>query len=252
MREALKTTGIDSHIEIISMADIPANTGLGSSSSFTVGLLHALWSYKGKRVGAEDLARQACAIEIERLKEPIGKQDQYIAAYGNLRQIRFLPNGLVRTKALSVKPAVRRALADNLLVFYTDMTRRASDILSEQKRQTADKMSVLKAMRDMADELARVLEKGQKLDRVGEILDQSWALKKSLAPGITNPRIEELYDDARKAGAIGGKILGAGGGGFLLLYAARGRQGAVRRALSSLRPLTFALEPRGSVIAHRN
>jgi D-glycero-alpha-D-manno-heptose-7-phosphate kinase len=250
IRESMQITGVVDRVEITSMADIPAGTGLGSSSAYAVGLLHALHTFKGEYVPAGQLAQEACEIEIERLKDPIGKQDQYIAAYGGICHIRFNPDETVFVDPVICPYATKKALQDNLLMFYTGTTRRASDILQEQKATTEHKMEVLTSMKDLCGEIMNVLKEGRSLSRFGEILHQAWIYKRSLVQSISNDSINESYERARKAGAIGGKLLGAGGGGFLLFYVEPQNQEKVREALSDLRPLAFRFEPQGSKVIY--
>ena len=248
VRESLRMVGVKPGIEISTMADIPSEgSGLGSSSSVTVGLLNAFYAYIGKLVPASLLAEQACKIEIEILGKPIGKQDQYIAAYGGLRVFEFQKNGDVTESALKLPDDLRRELSDHLLLFYTGITRKADTILAEQKENIADKTAVLREMRDQAYELKSQLEIGN-IDAVGHALRDGWELKKRLAGGITNEHINEMYDSAIAAGAIGAKIAGAGGGGFLLVYCKRDKTSAVRRAFSKLKELPLNLERDGTKV----
>jgi len=249
VRESLRRVGIDRQIEISTMADVPSEgSGLGSSSSVTVGLLNALYSYRGEIVPAERLAREACEIEIDVLGKPIGKQDQYIAAYGGLRLIKFQNDGGVKVEAVDMEEGRRRQFESSLMLFYTGQTRKSSDILCEQRENIPNRLEVLTAMRDQAYEFARCISDGGRLNDAGRILREGWNYKKLLAGGITSSRIDELYEAAMNAGALGGKVAGAGGGGFLLLYCPPARQGAVRRALSDLRELPFRLERDGSKV----
>lgn len=252
VREALKLSGVTKGIEIVSLADIPAETGLGSSGSFTVGLLNALYAYKGILKSAEELAREACHIELDILGEPIGKQDQYIAAYGGIRYIQFNSDGTVFTEPIICGKESKEELSQKLLLFYTGDTREAGSILREQKVNTtqSEKMEFLKEMRNLAFELRNHLNNLSSLDVLGEFLHKGWVLKKQLASGISNERIDEYYEKALNAGALGGKILGAGGGGFLLLYCLKKEQPEVRRALSNLALTEFTLEPEGSKIIY--
>ncbi|HHS96950.1 MAG TPA: GHMP kinase [Chloroflexi bacterium] len=253
IREALKVTGIERAIEITSISDIPSRgTGLGSSSTYTVGLLNALYAYKGRMAGAERLAREACEIEIERCGKPIGKQDQYIAAYGGLKYIRFYPDGEVDVVPILCAPQTRRELQRRLLLLYTGLTRRADDILAEQSRNCAmdeTKRASLRRMVRLAEQMVEALGRNE-LDGFGEVLHANWLEKRRLASGITNPDIDRWYETARAHGAIGGKILGAGGGGFLLLYAPPERHEEICRALPELRPVPFRFEPQGSRIIY--
>jgi D-glycero-alpha-D-manno-heptose-7-phosphate kinase len=222
---------------------------MGSSSAFTVGLLHALHALAGRNLGPERLAEAACHVELERVAEPIGKQDQYAAAYGGLNSIRFHPDETVEVRPLACSPATREELGRRLVLFYVGQERAASSILAEQSRNMADpqKFALVARLAALAQELASELEKNR-LDSFGAILDEGWRLKSCLARDITNDAIESNYRQAREAGAEGGKILGAGGGGFLLLYAKREKQGQVREALGHLREMPFAMSTEGSRI----
>lgn len=246
IREALRITGIHQGIEVTTMGDIPSEgSGLGSSSTVTVGALNALYAYSGEIVSAEKLAREACDIEIDRLKKPIGVQDQYIAAYGNLRFFEFLPDGQVVVEKLKINDDFRRALNDCFLLFFTGVSRRADTILTEQKNNIRDRMNVLREIKQMAHEARKDLEAGN-FDAFGSLMHQAWESKKRLAGQISNGSLNEMYDTARRAGAIGGKIAGAGGGGFILLYAPYERHQAIRGALSGLQELPFRLETDGT------
>ena len=251
IRDALKVTGIEGGIEITSISDIPSRgTGLGSSSSYTVGLLNALYSYIGKMANAEKLAAEACRIEIEICRKPIGKQDQYIAAYGGMQFIQFNPDESVFVDPVLCERDLRERLHRHLLMLYTGITRSANDVLDEQSRNTEHNGSTVEdlvRMRDLADQLRDCLCSG-KLDGFGETLHAGWMLKKRLAAGISNPEIDAWYDAARRCGAIGGKLLGAGGGGFLLLCAPPECHTQICRALPKLTPVTFRFEPQGSKI----
>jgi D-glycero-alpha-D-manno-heptose-7-phosphate kinase len=248
IREAFVITGIDRGVEITTMGDIPSRgSGLGSSSTVTVGTLHAIYTLKGEMVTAECLARQACEIEIDRLGKPIGIQDQYIAAFGGLRFMEFSPSGEVSAHKIELSPSQARRLNENLLLFFTGITRRSGSILSEQKQNINHRRDVLCEMKKMAYIARDELLSGN-MDVIGELLHDSWALKKQLASKISNGGIDEMYAAARRAGAIGGKITGAGGGGFLLLYCPHEKQEAVRAALSNLQELPFQLEHSGSKV----
>jgi D-glycero-alpha-D-manno-heptose-7-phosphate kinase len=250
IREAMKITGVVDRVEITSMADIPAGTGLGSSSTYAVGLLHALYTFQGRHVSAERLAREACEIEIDRLGDPIGKQDQYIAAYGGVCHIRFNPDESVFVDPVICSRDTKEALNGNLLMFYTGGVRRAGDILEKQQASTKDKMEVLTKMRDLCQDLLKVLKTGKSLNDFGAILHEGWLLKQSLVDSISNAGINETYEAALKAGAIGGKLLGAGGGGFLLFYVEPQNQNKVRRACRDLKELPFYFEPQGSKVIY--
>ena len=249
VREAMKMTGMTGGVEITNFADIPSEgSGLGSSSAFTVGLLNAFYTHLGDPQPPCVLARQACEIEINLCKKPIGKQDQYAAAFGGLRHIQFLPNNeVIADKICLNSNGTLRKFGGNILLFFTNITRKSETILTEQKNNTNSKLDILRRMRDQAIEVKQALERSQ-VDLVGEILREGWQLKKQLANGITNPEIDEMYDKALKAGAIGGKIAGAGGGGFLMLYVRREKQDAVREALKDYRELPFMLERDGTKV----
>jgi D-glycero-alpha-D-manno-heptose-7-phosphate kinase len=235
-------------LELLSMADIPSGTGLGSSSSFTVGLLHALKAHLGLFQSAEELASEASRIEIEDLKEPIGKQDQYAAAYGGLQYIRFLRTGEVSVEPVICSRQTKDALEKSMLVFYTGLTRSASGVLSEQKNNTDSKRETLREMKNLAFGLKGVLERGESIQKAGELLHEGWMLKKTLASGISAGQIDDWYERALKAGASGGKILGAGGGGFLMVLCDPSKQERVRQELKELRCVPIGLESFGSKI----
>jgi len=247
VREAMKLVGIDKGIEITTLADIPAEgTGLGSSSSVTVGLLQVLYAYRGEIAPAKTLAEGACHIEIDILGKPIGRQDQYIASYGNMRFTTFDKNG-VKVEKIELSPEDKKRLDDNLLLFYTGVTRKSSEILSEQKANISSRVEVLRGMQKLAFEARDAILEGE-LDVFGEILHRGWQLKKQLASKVSNPAIDDIYETARRAGAIGGKVSGAGGGGFILLYCRKDKQDDVTRALKGLRQLPFRFEQDGSKV----
>jgi len=252
-REALLFLGIKKGIEVVSVADIPGKgTGLGSSSSFTVGLLNALHAYRGEQVSAKELAEEACHIEIERCKKPIGKQDHYAVAYGNFNYIQFNPGGSVFVNPIICKKETRQKLQENLMMFYTGMTRSSGVILKKQSkgiRSSTYKRKILSQMVMLAGKMRISLESNN-LDRFGELLHENWELKKKLAEGISNTEIDQWYKMARENGAVGGKILGAGGGGFLLLYAPQERHKGIIEALPELRHTPFRFEPEGSKIIY--
>jgi D-glycero-alpha-D-manno-heptose-7-phosphate kinase len=248
IREAMRITGIRDGVEITTMGDIPSEgSGLGSSSTVTVGALHSMYTLHGDIVSSECLARQACEIEIDRLGKPIGVQDQYIAAYGGLRFMEFDTNGEVRTEKVALKYHDRRRLEENLLLFYTGTTRKADSILKEQKQNIQDRTAILNQMKQIAYDARKKLEAGQ-VDAVGELLDDSWQLKKQLATRISNGTIDETYERAKAAGALGGKITGAGGGGFLLFYCRPENQEKLRVALHEMYELPVRLESNGSKV----
>lgn len=223
VRECLKKVGIKGGIEITSIADIPSEgTGLGSSSSYTVGLLNALYAYVGKFVPADKLAKEASEIEIKKLKKPIGKQDHYIAAYGGLRFIQFNSNDSVYIDPLICTETYKKRFENNLLLFYTGITRSSYSILNRQNKKINKHKEIqetLKKMVDISYEMKKEIQRGGRLERIGKLLHQNWVLKKNIDNSISNPTINNWYSLALKNGALGGKILGAGGGGFLLIYA---------------------------------
>ncbi|MFC1712115.1 GHMP kinase [Candidatus Poribacteria bacterium] len=253
VREALKLLDIDGGIEITSVADIPSRgTGLGSSSSYIVGLLHALYAYKGMHVGAERLAREACEIEIECCSKSIGKQDQYIASYGGLKHIKFNPDESVFVDPIILPGDTRQKLEEHLFLLYTGLTRSSESILSEQKSNTENdkiKRQTLDNMVKLVTKLKNALLQNN-IESFGEILHEGWMEKKKMAGKISSPTIDRWYEIAREHGAIGGKISGAGGGGFLLLYASPEKHEDIIRALPELRPFPFRFEPQGSKIIY--
>jgi len=250
VRECLKSCGVTRGLEIVSMADLPARTGLGSSSSFAVGLLQALHAMQGKVVSPDRLAAEACRIEIEKLCEPIGKQDQYIAAHGGLQFIQFNPDGTVFVKPVACTAETRAELNRRLLIFFTGETRDARDVLSKQQAGTGQKMAVLRKMCDIARQLMDMLTDGRDLNVFGQLLHEGWEAKKSLESSISKPKIDEYYCRGLRAGALGGKLLGAGGGGFLLFFCEPHKQQALREELSELREMQFSLDPEGSKIVY--
>lgn len=251
LRTILQRFQIKGGIEISSIADVPAGTGMGSSSSFTVGVLHNLSAFQNKYVSKETLASEACNIEIDILKEPIGKQDQYAAAYGGLNVIEFNPNGSVNVEPIHLEKEAHKDLQSHLMMFYIGNQRSASSILAEQKKNTSqeDKYNALVQMVNLVYDLRDALVAGKWSD-FGEILHENWMLKQSLASGISNPLIGDIYAAAREAGATGGKLLGAGGGGFMLFYCPPDKQEKVRSALKSVRPFEFKFEQEGSKLIH--
>lgn len=248
VRECLRRTGIHRRVEISTMADIPSEgSGLGSSSTVTVGLLNAMYTYLGQAKEAETLAREACEIEINILGKPIGVQDQYITAYGGLRFLRFCRNGGVEVRSLALPENLVRRLNQNLMLFFTGITRKSETVLSEQVHNIDERLDILRLMKVMAMQGMESLLAGE-LDEIGYLLHQSWLCKRQLASRISNQAIDDLYQTARQAGALGGKIAGAGGGGYLLLYCPRAKQEDVRAALSRLPELSFHLERDGSKV----
>lgn len=253
VREAMQKVGIPGGIEITSISDVHSNgTGLGSSSTYTVGLLNALYAHCGRFAGSERLAREACEIEIDHCGKPIGKQDQYIASYGGFQYIQFNPDGTVTVDPVICRSETKRNLQDRLLMFYTGITRSADTILHEQSRNTAsssDRRAVLGELVAMAGDVRNALCNDD-LDSFGTLLHEGWLLKQKMASGISNPQIDSWYEAARRHGALGGKILGAGGGGFLLVYAHPDCHKAIRAALPEMEEMTYRFEPQGSKIIY--
>ena len=250
IREALKKYNIPGGFEVSSIADIPSGTGMGSSSAFTVGLLHNLHAATRKYASKEELAEEACHMEIEILKEPIGKQDQYAAAMGGLNILRFNSNGNVTVEPLYLKKEIYQQLQDNLILFFIGNARKASDILSEQKKNIGqeEKFNNLRQMVALVDELRSTLY-NEKLDDFGKLLHENWILKQKLASKITNPEINDLYDLGLKNGASGGKLLGAGGGGFMLFYCEKEKQEKLKSAINA-RVFDFSFDEEGTKLIY--
>ena len=245
VREALRLTGIKKGVEISFLSDIPATgSGLGSSSSVTVGVLHALYLYKGQSVTAKQLAKQACQIEIDILKKPIGVQDQYIVAHGGVTFLSFSNCG-VRDTSLNISDQIRNQLERQMLIVFTGQTRKSKDVLDEQKAQIKKNKDNLIALSKLARKGKRLLESGNILD-LGVLLDQSWQLKKSLASKVSNPKIDKMYSAAIQAGATGGKISGAGNGGFLTLIVPEDKRQSVSRALNNYKQMSISFSADGS------
>jgi D-glycero-alpha-D-manno-heptose-7-phosphate kinase len=250
VREALSMLSISGGIEIASMADIPSRgSGLGSSSSFTVALLNALYAFKNEYASKEVLAKQSCEIEIDRCREPIGKQDQYAAAYGGLNLIRFHSDETVSVDPVICKPETIKKIDESTLIFFTGRTRNASDILKNQSEVMKQEQHriLMRRMVELAFELKRELEMGD-VENFGSILDENWRLKSQLTSGITDPQIDEWYDKGIKAGATGGKLLGAGNGGFIMFYAPPENHENIKTSLCGLRPIKFGFDRNGAQI----
>lgn len=245
VKECMRMVGIKGGIEITSIADIPSGTGLGSSSAFAVGLLNALYTYTGQRPSAEELAKGACDVEISILKHPIGKQDQYAAAYGGINYFEFHKDGSVLRKRIHLDENGARDMRQKLMLFYTGIRRSADDVLKEQKKNTVDKIKVLDYMRDQAVSMSEILATEGFNEKFGQMLHEGWMRKQTLAGSISDPTIGEYYDKAIKAGAVGGKLLGAGGGGFLLFYCDEALQKQVEEAIG-LRRVDFHVSQNGS------
>ena len=245
-RECLRMVSVDPPIYISTVADVPSSSGLGSSSSFAVGLLNALHALRGERPSAGRLAEEAAHVEIDVLQRPIGKQDHYAAAFGGLNYFCFLPDGRVNLEPQYLPDEYLEQLFDHLLMFSTGIWRDASDILREQKRNTGINLEHLTTMRSHAQQLRGVIQNGFRPEEFGTVMDAGWQLKRQLADGVSNERIDTWYQRARYAGAWGGKLAGAGGGGFLAFMAPPQRHDDVRRALSDLKEVRVSYEPHGS------
>jgi len=249
-REALKFTEITKQIEIISISDVPSNCGLGTSSTFTVALLNALYAYRRDYVSIDKLAEKACHIEINVLKEPIGKQDQYASAFGGFNAYYFEKDGTVRVEPLRIKEEMMMELQNNLFLFYLNMNRSASSILSEQneksKKNDSSTLDKLHKIKEIGLYTKKVLEEG-KINEFGEILHNHWLTKKGLSSRVSDPYIDEAYDIALRNGAIGGKVVGAGGGGFLMLYCHENKPRLVESLKKfGLTPTWFSFEFEGA------
>ncbi len=251
VRAALQMLKIDGGIEITSIADIPSRgTGLGSSSSFTVGLLHALHAYLGQYISPADLGRESCAVEIDLCGQKIGKQDQYAAAFGGLNLLQFHQDESVTVDPIICRRDVIRELEASMISFYTGVTRSASTILATQSEEVEENECSRKVIRRMVDLTFALRNElhNNNLAAFGEILHENWVLKKSLVPGISDPAIDDWYDRARRAGALGGKLLGAGGGGFLMFFAPPERHEEIANTLRDLRRFDIRFDARGSRI----
>lgn len=220
-REGLRLLNIKKGIELASLSDIPSSSGLGTSGSFTVAVLNALYTYKKEFVSQKQLAEEACKIEIEILKEPIGKQDQYIAAFGGITSLKFAKDGAVTVKPVKMSEEAQDELHNNIMLFYTGISRSASNILREQdeksKKEESTTIETLHEIKKIGLETKKAFEQGN-IDKLGELLDVHWNIKKRLSKSISNRFIDDCYNIAKKNGALGGKIMGAGGGGFFMFY----------------------------------
>ena len=252
VREALKLLGYDGSLEITTIADVPANTGLGTSSSFTVGLLNALHTYKRESITAKALAEEACRIEIDILGEPVGKQDQYMAAFGGITCLTFAKNGEVTVTPLNISPDIIEELERHIMLFYTGIRRNSADVLSGQNNasQRGDKKVIenLHRIKEIGEEAKIALESGN-VHRFGQLLDIHWQTKKNLSNKVSRPEIDRWYALARQNGALGGKIMGAGGGGFFMFYV-EGNKNRLRQAMrrENLREMRFKFDIEGSKV----
>jgi D-glycero-alpha-D-manno-heptose-7-phosphate kinase len=248
VRECLRKTGIHRGVEIFTIGDIPSDgSGLSSSSTATVGLLLAMYTHLNIRKTHEELAQEACEIEIDMIGKPIGVQDQYIVSYGGQRFLKFRKDGQIEVESLALSDRQRYELDRRLMLFFTNIPRQSDDVLAEQRANINHRLQILQGLKELAVEARASLEAGA-LDEFGLQLDKGWQLKKQMASRISNPLIDEMYSAALRAGALGGKISGAGGGGFMLLYCPPKKQDDVRLALSHLSELHFNLEQDGSKV----
>lgn len=251
VRECLRFMGIDSNIEIEYLADLPARTGLGTSSAFTVGLLNALYAFRGQMVTKERLAEEAIHVEQNLISERVGSQDQYHAAFGGLNTIRFNREG-IKINPLIIAPDVEKELEASIMMFYTGIRRHAHEILKEQMEKTKKKQNdeYLEELYDLVEEGCNVLTNDGSIQKFGEVMHEGWELKKRLSDAVTNKQIDAAYEQARAAGAWGGKLAGAGGGGFLILVVPKEKQDNVRNALKPLKEVNFKFEKEGSTIIY--
>lgn len=255
LRETLRAHSDITDVEIVSVADVPAGTGLGSSGAFTVGLLHALHAFARRPVSAESLAQEAFDIEVKKLGEAVGKQDHYIAAYGGFMCQEYREDGSVVISPLKISESATRELRESLMLFFTGFSRNASAVLQDQKKRSEDGdgslLQNLHFVKDLGFEIRRCLEEGNTAG-FGELMHQHWEHKKARTKSISSEAINDLYEHGRSNGAVGGKLVGAGGGGFLMFYT-RDRS-ALRRAMvdKGLQELDFAFDFDGSVVLLRN
>ncbi len=248
-REALNFLGLNKNIEIHHAADLPARSGLGASSSFTVGLLHALYALLGKSPSKKQLAEEAIHIERDRACENVGSQDQVAAAFGGFNKIIFNRDHSVDVLPLEIEEGISKQLQERMMLFFTGLSRSASDIAKAQIQNTSQKEKELRQMSEMVD-LGIDLLINKKLDEFGELLDEAWKIKRELSHLITTSKIDEIYESAKRSGAIGGKLLGAGGGGFMLIYARPEDQERIKRSLSGFMYVPFSFESNGTHIVH--
>lgn len=248
VREVLRYLRMDRGVEIHHDGDLPARSGMGSSSAFTVGLLHALYALKGLMVGKHQLAMESIHLEQDLLKETVGSQDQVLASYGGFNHISFLPNGEVSVRPVTVTPDRVRELNFHLMLFYTGIKRTASDVAATYVNDIDDRRRQLRLMKDLVEESISIVNNGQDLTTFGELLHEAWQAKRSLSATVSNPHVDEIYDLAISAGAVGGKLIGAGGGGFLLLFVPPHHQNAVQGKLNKLIHVPFKFEFSGSQI----
>ena len=250
VRSVLQKYNIDFPIQISTYADIPPNTGLGSSSAFTVGLVHAIYSLLGKMVSKYQIASEAAEIEVDILQRNMGKQDHFVCAYGSLNIFKFFPDETVEIEPVLCKPKVIKKIEDNTLLFYTSIKRNASIILKQQNNFPESTRENLTRLRDLSSNLRSTINKGTQLNNIGKILHKSWLIKKNISKSISSKKIDNYYNKAIKAGATGGKILGAGGGGFILLYVDKDKQKKVIKSLADLLLLDYKFDNSGTRITY--
>lgn len=248
VREVIRYLNYDRGLEIHHDGDLPARSGMGSSSAFTVGLLHALYALKGQMVSKRQLAIESIHLEQEVLKETVGSQDQVLAAYGGLNHINFLQNGDISVRPITISQDRMRELGSHLMLFYTGIKRTASNIADSFVSSIEDRKRQLRLMKELVDESISILNSGQDITGFGELLHEAWQAKRSLSPSVSNTLVDDIYEQAQSAGAIGGKLTGAGGGGFLLLFVPPSKQKRVRELLSNLIYVPFKFEFSGSQI----
>jgi len=248
VREVLRHVGIDRGVEIHHDGDLPARSGMGSSSAFTVGLLHALYALKGQMPSKRQLALESVFIEQERLKESVGSQDQVLAAHGGLNHIVFARDGGIAVNPVTLNAELARELNEHLMLFYTGITRTASEVAESYIQRTETNERHMQALAGMVDEGLAILSDGGNLLRFGRLLDDAWKAKRSLSPSVSSDDIDDLYEQARAAGAVGGKLTGAGGGGFMLLFVEPQNRGRVRERLSALLHVPFRFSFGGSQV----
>jgi D-glycero-alpha-D-manno-heptose-7-phosphate kinase len=252
VRESLSFLCLKDSIEITSISDLPSNgTGMGSSSAYCVGLLNSLYAHSGVMMSCDKLAKYACRIEMERLKKPIGKQDQYIAAYGGFNFISFRPNGEVVVEPICCSEETVRKLEQNIILFYTGFSRGSDSILDVQNSNMSNIRSMLDTMVSLTKEIKQRLSAND-ISYFGSMLHESWIIKRKLVPGITNSVVDHYYQVGRKCGAEGGKLLGAGGGGFIMFYADPDAQNKIKNDLRELIPLSIKFEANGSQIVYKD
>lgn len=252
IRECLLFSKFSRSLETQHNTDIPGMSGLGSSSAFTVGFLHSLYALRGENISKEQLAKNAIKVEQNRIKENVGSQDQTIAAFGGLKKIEFFPKGRIKVSNINVSSKRKKKLEDNLLLFFIGFPRKASEIAAEQIKNTPQKTLELRKMREMVDYAeALLVSENKSLNDFGELLNDGWKIKRSLSSKISSPIIDDIYDTALSSGALGGKILGAGGGGFMLFYVPKEHQAKVRAKLAGLLEVPFLFEELGSTIIYQ-